>query len=235
MKLLIPIAFVILVIACNYQSKESLSDNIPKGDSLKHKRTKLSIEQINELDSVNIKFQIRGFFYASSSIKNKEKSRGQANSSNLPREIGPDFPRNGLYFLVNMEEYVPIDTNYLGYKIYLVNTTDSIVILSAQDSRLDVIPEARSKNGEWKPIGYNPSSWCGNSYHKIKLDKNEYWEFAIPAFKGSFKTTMRYVLRIDDTLKVTSEEIITSINPEQFNTENKQGHMVEGLMDPYYD
>jgi len=210
-------------------------DNILFGDSLKHKCTKLSNEQINKLDSVNIKFQLRGCFYACSSNKNKEKSRGEGQSRNIPNYVGKDFPRDGLYFLINQKEYVSVDTNYLGCKIYLVNTTDSIVKLPAQDSRLDILPEAKNNKGEWKPIGYNPSSWCGNSYHTLKLDKNEYWEFIIPIYKGSFKTTMRYALTINDSLKLYSDELVTYINPEQFNTENKQGHTVEGFMDPYND
>lgn len=188
-------------------------------------------EQISALDSINIPFQLRGFCYAYSSDKNKERSNGEAHSSNFPKNTENMFSITGFYLLINEKAFTKINEKFLGCKLYLINRTDSLVTLSAQDSRLNIIPEAKDKNGEWKPIGYNPSSWCGNSYHTIKLDNNEFWEFSIPIFTGPFHT--RYTLIYGDSVKFSSNEITGCINPSQFDTENKQGHSPVDLMDPY--
>jgi hypothetical protein len=123
----------------------------------------------------------------------------------------------------------------LGCKLYLANTTDTILELLACDSRIDIVAEALNEKNKWAPISYLPSSWCGNSYHTIKLDKNEYWSFDIPIFKGNMKTKLRYVLILDEDYKIISNEIETFLNKEQFAQEKKQGHKSNNLMDPYID
>ena len=122
--------------------------------------------------------------------------------------------------------------NNIGHTLYLINTTDKNVDLSAQDSRLDIKAEVKSKVGLWTEITYLPSSWCGNSYHSITLGSDEYWEFVQPIFKGSFKTTLRYKLELEDNT-IVSNEIIAFINPEQMDKERKEGHNAINIMDPY--
>lgn len=87
--------------------------------------------------------------------------------------------------------------------------------------------------GEWLPIEYLPSSGCGNSYHNVYLEENEYWVFKIPKFKGRIKTKLRYRLKIGKGEFIYSNEIPTSINKKQLT--EKEGHKPSGIMDPYND
>jgi hypothetical protein len=222
----------VILFGCNGQTK---TDNPATVTEISVKTSSLTEEEIKRLDSVNIDFQFRGDCYAYSSNKNAEPSGGEAHSDNLPKKVNQSFPKNGLYLTINQNEFSRIDSTFLGYKLYLVNTTDSVVTLDASDSRLDVIAEALNSKNEWSPISYLPSSWCGNSYHTVKLDKDEYWSFDIPVFKGKIKTKMRYVLLLDKDNKIISNEVVVQLNSGQFDKEKKQGHQGYNIMDPYND
>ena len=157
-----------------------------------------SLTQYNTkgIDSVNIDFQFRGDCYAFSSAKNAEESNGEAHSDNLPNKVDKSFPRQGFYLVINQNEFSKIDSAILGCKLYLVNTTDSLIKLDASDSRLYIVAEALNDKKEWAPISYLPSSGCGNSYHTVVLDKDEYWRFDIPVFKGAIRADLGSVYGI---------------------------------------
>jgi hypothetical protein len=230
MKYLIILLFNIGLLSCNRQqqntSKKVLSELIGK-------TTSLTLTEVKILDSININFQFRGDCYAYSSAINKIESNGEAHSNNLPKSIDSTFPRQGLYLVINQKELTKIDNKLLGCKLYLVNTSDSLIKLNASDSRLYIIAEALNEENEWTPISYLPSSSCGNSYHKVILDKDEFWSFDIPIFKGKTRTKLRYTLTIDKNNKVSSNEIVAYLNKEQFDKENREGHKNNNLMDPY--
>jgi hypothetical protein len=196
----------------------------------------LTVQETKKLDSVDIDYQLRGNCYAYSSKKNALPSNGEAHSHNLPKPVNGQFPDSGFYLKINEKQLVKIDSNYLGYKLYLINSSNNKVELEAQDSRLNIVAEAwNPTNKTWMPVTYLPSSKCGNSYHKVILDKDEYWEFEISVFKGSMKTRLRYVLLLENDKKVISNEIQAFLNPGQFNRESKQGHQPKNIMDPYHD
>ncbi|MEQ1732273.1 MAG: hypothetical protein ABL940_01285 [Bacteroidia bacterium] len=195
--------------------------------------TSLTQSEIKKLDSLDIDFQFRGDCYAYSSEKNKIESNGEAHSDNLPKSIDLTCPRQGLYLVINLKELTNIDNSFLGCKLYLVNTSDSLIKLNASDSRLYIVAEALNDKNEWTAVSYLPSSDCGNSYHTVILDKDEYWTFDIPIFKGTTKTKLRYTLTIDKDTKVISNEIIAYLNKGQFEKENKEGHRSNNIMDPY--
>ena len=228
-------AFIILIAistaGCNGQHASIASSNF----EVPQKRTQLSTEALKALDSLDIDFQLRGGCYAYSSDKNAQASNGEAHSGNLPRQAGKDFPTKGFYLVINQSEFIALDSALLGCKLYLVNTSDSVMSLEASDSRLYIVAEALNKKNEWAPITYFPSSFCGNSYHQVVLDKNEYWEFKIPVFKGEFKTKLRYTLEMKDGNAIHSNEIVALINEGQFSLERKQGHKPNNIMDPYGD
>jgi len=99
---------------------------------------------------------------------------------------------------------------------------------------LDIVTEVQDTNGDWTSIVYLPRSWCGNSYHTITLGPDEYWEFAMPIFKGDFKTKLRYKLK-NKLWTYVSNEIDVFINKDQLDKEKKQGYKTKNLMDPYVD
>ena len=183
---------------------------------------------------LNIDFMLRGHFYAKSSIIDTTALGGFGGSDNLPKKINENFTftTDELLLKIDTTQTTTINDKYNGYKLYIANKTDTIVQLEASDSRLNVIAEVFYK-GDWKPIEYLPSSWCGNSYHYVYLKQNEYWEFDIPKFTGKIKTKLRYKLILGKDNYLYSNEILTSINMGQLK--NKQGYKPTGIMDPYND
>ena len=227
------LSIAIFLFGCKGQTN---SNNSTKTVSeIAGRTSSLTQEEIKKLDSVNIGFQFRGDCYAYSNDKNAKPSNGEAHSDNLPKKVDQSFPINGLYLTINQNEYSIIDSTLLGCKLYLVNTTDTLVTLKASDSRLYIVAEALNAQNKWTPISYLHSNRCGNSHHTVMLDKNEYWSFNIPIFNGTRKTKLRYALLLDKNNKIVSNEIVVNLNSGQFEKENKQGHKNYSAMDPYKD
>lgn len=185
-------------------------------------------------NDLNINFMLRGHIYAHSSIVDSTAIGGFGGSDNFPKLIDNtnEFSEKGLFLKIDTTKVVTIDKKFNGYKFYIGNKSDTIVELDASDSRLNVIAEVFYK-GEWKPIEYLPSSWCGNSYHYVYLKQNEYWEFETPKFAGRIKTKLRYKLILGKDKFLYSNEIQARINKGQLK--NKEGHKPSGIMDPYND
>ena len=233
MRQLKTIIILVVLFGCDRQTKtiEPTGTIIPV-TTVTGQTTSLTQNEIKELDSVNINYQFRGDCYAYSSDKNAEESNGESHSDNLPKKVDKSFPRQGFYLVINQNEFSKIDSSVLGCKLYLVNTSDSLIKLDASDSRLYIVAEALNGNKEWTPISYLPSSDCGNSYHTVVLDKDEYWSFDIPVFKGAIKTKLRYTLTINENYKISSNAIVAYLNKGQFGNKNKEGHTSDNLMDP---
>jgi hypothetical protein len=194
----------------------------------------LNLDSI-KLDTLDIDYQIRSDFFAYSSDKNKKASNGEAHSTNLPKIVEDNFPKGSFYLTANQTELTSIDSTTIGHKLYLVNTTDKPINITGIDSRICILIEALNDFYQWKPISFLPPTFCGNSYHKIVLDKNEYWDFKSPIFKGNYKTKLRYVLYLDRETCVYSNEIDASINKLQFDETRRKPHKSSNLMDPSID
>ena len=181
---------------------------------------------------LNIKYMLRGYFYAHSSVVDSFALGGFGGSSNIPKKMNEasDFKDNAFYLKIDTSKKTVFAEDINGYTMYVVNTSDSIVKLDAQDSRLYIWAEAFIDK-RWQAIEYLPSSWCGNSYHTIFLNNGEYWEFEIPKYDGKIKTKLRYVLAIGNGEYIYSNSIQASINKKQLT--EKQGHTAVSIMDPY--
>jgi hypothetical protein len=150
---------------------------------------------------------------------------GYGRSSNAAKEITEGIPgTDGEISLIALpDDEVPFRKQYNGFRLLLINRTAKEVSLPASDSRLYIICEARDQDGEWKPIEYLPSSWCGNSHHSAYLPSGHYWEFSAPVYSGSLKTKLRYNLggniycaELGGFINTYSNEFDGSINPSQF-------------------
>jgi len=139
---------------------------------------------------------------------------GYYHASNAPKKIIEGIPGiDGEIALISLpDDEVPFRKQYKGFRLLLVNRLAKEVSLPANDSRLYIICEARDQDGEWKPIEYLPSSFCGNSHHSAYLPSGHYWEFSAPVYSGSFKTKLRYT----HGGGFYSNEFDGSINPTQF-------------------
>lgn len=74
----------------------------------------------------------------------------------------------------------------------IVNYSDEVIWFPAQDSRLDIIREAMTKDGKWKPIEYLMQSTCGNSFHRVALGPREYWQVNLGKDHGTVATQVRF-------------------------------------------
>jgi hypothetical protein len=97
---------------------------------------------------------------------------------------------------------------------------------------LNIIREALDRSGNWQPVEYLPSSWCGNSYHRVALPSGQQWDFVAPVYAGSYETRMRFVLEEKDRV-ITSNEFTGFVDESQF--ERDQPLVSGGIMDPYSD
>ena len=156
---------------------------------------------------------IGGYCHAGSR-KDDKALGGYGSSGNAPKKITEEITgTDGQISLIALPaDAVPFRGQYAGFRLLLINRTGEEAPFSASDSRLYITCEARDQHGEWKPIEYLPSSWCGNSRHSAYLPSGYYWEFSAPVYSGSLKTKLRYNL-VGTTY---SNEFDGSINPSQF-------------------
>lgn len=195
-----------------------------------------------EITNFNIDYMNRGYCYASSPYK-KELAGfgGWGGSGNDFRQMSKFevFNQETLNVLVVNDDTTTYKKLYNGMKLYVANPTADTFYFEAQDSRLYMKIQAMDKFGEWKDIEYLPGSWCGNSYHKMFLSPDNFWEFDIPKYEGEFKTKLRAQLRYLSSQNpnvdalIYSNEFKGSVNPGQFW--RKDSYYSSGLMDPYND
>jgi len=113
----------------------------------------------------------------------------------------------------------PLDTlsnisKFISGKIFN-NTADTLNVTTHIGGTLIGIQEAKDEKGNWRPIEYWFNDRCGNSFDNVQLAPNEYLNFYIPRYYGSFKTKLRLRLLIG-TKTFTSKEWDGRIDKKQF-------------------
>ncbi len=192
------------------------------------KSPSVELEEIQSYEFLDINRMLRVSKYA---IGDNEESGGWYESDNYPRKDEKFIHFQGIKLILTEKEFTSIDSIYIANKLYLLNNSESKLCLGAQDSRLNITMQAKNMIGIWQNIEYMPNSWCGNSYHTVCLNKNEYWEFSSPIFRGRHKTKLRYKLKITKEDEIISNEIDGYVNTGQFI--NKEKYIPRGVMDPY--
>lgn len=171
--------------------------------------------------------------YAASALIDSTAPGGFGRSYNVPQSIETRFAKQeGLFLWIDDQQLATSNSTYNQYNLYIGNKSIAVVAFVASDSRLSVVAEVYYQD-KWQAIEYLPSSWCGNSYHKVYLKPSQYWAFQVPKFTGTIATKLRYSLRLPNNTYLYSNEIATSINKEQFNKEEKPSS--NNIMDPYKD
>jgi hypothetical protein len=183
---------------------------------------------------LEVRFMVRGMFFAGSALRDRKALGGFGGSENEPRRLRYELPRGHVLLIARPEQRVAWADRYEGLEVVLANTTRGTVWFEASDSRLSIVREARDAEGRWRPVEYLPSSFCGNSYHRVALPPDHYWSFAAPRYSGTVATVMRFVLLDAGRGEpLYSNEFDGWVNPEQFLV--KQGHTPTGIMDPYLE
>ena len=113
----------------------------------------------------------------------------------------------------------PLDTfsnmiKFITGKIFN-NTADTLNVTTHIGGTLIGIQEAKDERGNWRPIEYWFNDRCGNSFNDIQLAPDEYLNFFIPRYYGTFKTKLRLRLLIG-TKTYTSNEWDGRIDKKQF-------------------
>jgi hypothetical protein len=195
----------------------------------------LLCSSINAQDCLDVKHKLRGYFYAGTSIVDSTALGGFYEDNNSPKDVDEQVKSisatSQLQILALTDSVVNYPNGMSGFKVLLINNSDSTITFEAQDSRLYIYRQAYY-NDQWNNIEYIPSSWCGNSYHNVLLQTNEFWEFTAPCLKGKKVTKFRFIVRLDDNGNMlTSNEFEGSFNTQQLTKVKEYKSL--GLMDPY--
>lgn len=173
----------------------------------------LEVCTADDLKSADVKKMLPGFCFAGSRV-DEDAPGGFGPSDNNPQKIDKKLGAPGVVSLVAVPEVVVPFGSYRGFSLFLINRTGGEVAFEAADSRLPITREALDPKGRWRPIEFLPSSWCGNSFHRVFLPKNEAWVFTVPEYTGSRETRMRFALETKPP--IYSNEFAGKINPSQF-------------------
>jgi hypothetical protein len=160
--------------------------------------------------------QLPAYFEAGTGAVDETALGGFSRSDNRPlridRPIGPQ--RLSLNAFPSAEAV--FQEKHRGFLVTLENRTGEAVWFQAVDSRLRIVREAMDRSGQWKAVESLPTSFCGNSYHRVALPADHYWSFVAPVYAGSVRTRMRFVLHEKDRVLV-SNEFEGMIDPLQFD------------------
>lgn len=185
-------------------------------------------------DCLKVNYKLRGYFYAGSSQVDSLSPGGFYAAKNIPQPCTINelnlIKTNEIQVIVAIDSITAFSEKHAGFKVYVINASNKTQSLDAQDSRLYMTRQVFYKN-KWQDIEYLPSSWCGNSYHKVFIKPNEFWAFSAPCFKGRIKAKFRFALTMNDTSILYSNSFEGSFNKSQLQKE--QGHKTQGIMDPY--
>jgi hypothetical protein len=138
---------------------------------------------------------MEGVYVAGSKIPDKEALGLFGEWDNYPKDLGgKDWGEAGKVSLIAFPDEQAAWRDLRGFALRLVNRTDKPVVFGACDSRMFLVQEALDRDGNWRAIELPPVAYCGNSSHRVFLDKDQYWEFPAPRYGGSFKTQLRFRL-----------------------------------------
>jgi hypothetical protein len=137
----------------------------------------------------------RGWYCAGSKLKDEKALGGFGPCDNFPKKCANDFPGTAgrLSFIAYPGEIVDF-ANRKALLLRLVNRTEKVTDFAACDSRLYIVQEAVDSKGLWRALERFPETDCGDSFHRVFLEPEEYWEFYALPRQGSFKTKLRFRL-----------------------------------------
>ncbi|MEW5677241.1 hypothetical protein ABGT15_13080, partial [Flavobacterium enshiense] len=106
------------------------------------------------------------------------------------------------------------------YEIFLKNNSIDTLSILLQDESIKIIQEAKDQKGNWKPIEYWKSAWCGNSYYTEKIAPYVTIKSISKSYSGNFTTLIRFKL-LHNNKNYFSNEIAGNVNLSQFKLTEK--------------
>lgn len=147
-------------------------------------------------------FMERAIYPAASPIKDSDALGGHGTSSNLPKPITKNSPK----------ELLSIVRNDSILTIQITNHNTPNLWLRAADGNLIAWLEAKVGD-TWKPIQYHYWITCGNSYHRINLPIGQQFTYEPKIPSGPLKTELRFALFDSDENPTYSKSFTTAIHP----------------------
>lgn len=118
------------------------------------------------------------------------------------------------------------------YPVFITNKDpDSLMV--GYDFSLELIVEAKDRNGNWRSIHRPSPAGCGVGKYQILLPSYQYALTALPRYTGDFQTTAR--LKLYSFENTYSNEFTISINESQFLPEEGGIHAFEWIDLVFYD
>jgi hypothetical protein len=136
-----------------------------------------------------------GWYYAGSKVMDEKAIGGFGPCNNFPKKCPEEFPGpEGKLSLIAFPDEIIEFGRFQALPLRLVNRTGETVGFLACDSRLYIVQEALMEDGQWRALERFPETFCGNSFHRVFLESNEYWEFFAPHRHGWHQAKLRFRL-----------------------------------------
>jgi hypothetical protein len=143
----------------------------------------------------------RAIYPATSPIKDSEALGGHGTSTNLPKPITKNSPK----------ELISIIRQNSKLTIQITNHKTPNLWLRAADGNLIAWLEAKVGD-TWQPLQYHYWITCGNSYHRINLPIGQQFTYEPNIPVGTLRTQIRLALLTSDSKPTYSAPYLTAIH-----------------------
>jgi hypothetical protein len=148
--------------------------------------------------AVRASTKLPGIYPAGSRVKDAEALGGFGGCDNFPKNLGDKtWGEKGAVSLIAFPDEPVAYFKSRGIALRLVNRTPETVAFTACDSQIYIVQEALDAKGAWRAIESLPFTDCGNSFHRVFLGPDQYWEFKARTYDGPIKTKIRFRLNRD--------------------------------------
>jgi hypothetical protein len=175
---------------------------------------------------VAVNKRLAGIYPVGSWIPDRSGLGGFGPCDNYPFDLGEAaWGTGGAISLVAFPDEPVAYFKFRGIAVRLINCSGELASFPACDSCLQMVQEAQGADGRWRPIESWPDSDCGNSYHRVFLGPDQYWQFPARLYSGPAKTKLRFRLDCGQGPPLYSNEFEGAVNAAQFEdpADNRQG------------
>jgi hypothetical protein len=161
--------------------------------------------------------KLQGTYPVGSRLPDRYAFGGFGPCDNYPFDLGRmDWGRQAAISLVAFPEERVAYFKYRGIPVRLINRIDEVVSFPAYDSCLSLVQEAQDGDSRWRAIESPPQAICGNSFHSVFIEPNQYWQFPARVYSGAIKTKIRFRLDGGAGQILYSNEFQGAVNAGQF-------------------
>ncbi len=161
--------------------------------------------------------RLAGIYPVGSWIPDRSALGGFGPCDNYPFDLGKAaWGTKGTISLVAFLDEPVAYFKSRGIAVRLINRSGEVASFPACDSCLRLVQEAQDKDGHWRPIESSPEAICGNSFHRVFLEPDQYWQFPARLYSGPIKTKVRFRLDCDQELRLYSNEFEGAVSAAQF-------------------